>query len=256
MSDAYEIVKPRSFAAIRNVAGCMHLVTKLQKRGGQDCNVGVVHGHPGVGKTWGSIFAQIKTNGIRIRAREAYSTKDLAEDLLMELGVPRPRGTVKKLVDEIVLRLGDTPNRPLFIDEADKLFARNRIEVVRDIADAATNPVLLIGEEMLPQKLARFDRLHSRVLDWFPALLCDADDARKLADLFVPGVAISDDLLEKTRIEGGGRARRIVATLAEMREFASNQGFRALDLGNYSGDFSTGKQPEPRSGKLVAGRVA
>jgi DNA transposition AAA+ family ATPase len=255
MSDAPPLVKPRRHAAIKNIAGCYNLVLRLQQRGGQDTNIGVMHGHSGVGKSQSSILAQNKFGAIRIKVGESWNKKTLVESILQELGVNNPVGSTARLVRDAIRRLSDDPNRPLFIDEADKLILNNAIEIVREIADDANIPVLLIGEEMLPQKLAKIERVHNRILGWFPAQFCDAEDARLLADLFVPNVSINDDLLEKARIDGGGRIRRIVSSLAEMREFSRNTGLKALDIGNYNGSISTGRQPAPRSGRLD-GRAA
>lgn len=255
MSEPSTIVKPRRHAAIKNIAGCYNLVLRLQQRGGQDTNIGVMHGHSGVGKSQSSILAQNKFGAIRIKVGESWNKKTLVESLLQELGVNNPVGSTATLVKESIRRLSDEPDRPLFIDEADKLISNNAIEIVREIADDAAIPVLLIGEEMLPQKLAKIERVHNRVLDWFPAQFCDLEDARLLADLFVPSVGIADDLLEKVRVDGGGRIRRIVSSLSEMREYSKNTGLKSLDLANYRGAISTGKQPAPRSGSL-GGRTA
>ena len=38
-------------------------------------------------------------------------------------------------------------------------------EIVREISEASQVPVILVGEEQLPQKLARVERVHNRVLN-------------------------------------------------------------------------------------------
>jgi len=58
MTDNGQIVKPGSLAPLKNVAGFMTLVTKLQRRGPHLPNLGVMYGHSGLGKSYASIYAQ------------------------------------------------------------------------------------------------------------------------------------------------------------------------------------------------------
>lgn len=255
MTDATRIIKPRRYAPIRNIAGCMHLVEKLRNRGGQDQNIGVMHGFPGVGKSWASAYAQNKTGAIRIVVWDKMTRKTLVQNILAELGVGQPRGSLDALKRQAVLLLSEEPGRPLIVDEADRLLHAGIIETLRDITDSSQVPVLLIGEENFPRKLLEFDRLHSRVLDWFPAQLCDAADARKLADCFVPDVELSDDLIEKTRLASDGRARRIVISLNYMREWAKKTGATSLSAATYGGEFAS-RMPSVRNPRDELGRVA
>ena len=50
------------------------------------------------------------------------------------------------------------------IDEADYLVSRHMIEVIRDIYESSRATIILIGEEMLPQSLTRWERVHNRML--------------------------------------------------------------------------------------------
>ncbi len=147
--------------------------------------------------------------------------------------------------------LQDNPRRPLIVDEADKLVDHNIIELLRDIADRAKVPVLLVGEERLPAKLARADRVHSRVGAWYAAPPCDMEDCRKLAQLFLPGVEIADELLAEVRRKGDGRARRIVSSLNDMAEWARTAGLRRLDVGSYTGEMNIEATPKTRGARLV-----
>ncbi len=67
----------------------------------------------------------------------------------------------------------------------DKLVDKGMIELVRDINKAAQVPVLLVGEELLPQKLEQYERVHNRVLEWVLAQPCDLADARAQANLLL-----------------------------------------------------------------------
>ena len=247
MSQTSDTVKPGSLAPLKNVAGFMRLVIKLQERGPHLPNLGVMHGWSGLGKSYASIYAQNKTRAIRVEVGASWNGKTFVRAILLECGVTDPRGSTADLVAEAIGLLGDQPNRPLIIDEADKLVDKGLIEIVREIAEASQVPVLLIGEEQLPQKLARVERVHNRVLDWYGAEPCDLSDCRLLAKIFLADVAISDELLETVRLKGEGRARRIVVTLSGMADWARNQGVKAIDGRNYTGGVFTGEAPKPRT---------
>lgn len=255
-SGSGEIVRPATLAALTNVSGFMQQVIKLQTRGPHLPNIGVTCGPSGYGKSYASIYAQNRTRAVRVEVGESWNRKSFVRAILRECGIADPRGSTADLVEKIVMLLSDEPNRPLMIDEADKLVDKNLIEIVREIAEQSQVPVLLIGEEMLPQKLERYERVHNRVLDWYPAQPCDLEDCRKLASIFLPGVAITDALLETVRVRGDGRARRVVVTLNSMRDWARNAGVRSLDERSYDGIIYEGRAPKPRSGRMPAPAIA
>lgn len=244
-----------SLAFLKNVQGCMTLVHRLRDRQAGLPGIGVVNGPSGYGKTWGSIYAQNKTRAIRVEVGDTWTRKSLLEAVLIEAGIPKPRGTIAALAKQAIAVLGDAPDRPLFIDEADRLVDKGMIETVRELHESSQVPVLLIGEEQLPEKLTAIERVHNRVLDWYPAQPCDLEDTRKLSDIFLAGVEVDDALLDRVREQGEGRARRIVVTLAGMAEWVRNTGVRRLDLGSYKGGIFTGqpprRRPPPRALKLA-----
>jgi hypothetical protein len=256
MSDAPQIVKPtQTLAALKNVAGFMQLVLKIQKRAPSLPNIGVMHGSSGLGKTYGTIYAQNKTNAIRIEIGESWTKKTLVRAILREAGVAETKAPVADLMELAIAVLSEHHDRPLIIDEADKLIDKNLIELIREIAEHAQVPVLLVGEEALPAKLARVERVHNRVLDWYPAEACDLADCRKLADIFLRNIAIDDALLDVVREKAQGRARRVVVTLSKMLDWHAN--FRpaeGLTLANYKGEIFTGEAPSMRNGRLTAMR--
>jgi DNA transposition AAA+ family ATPase len=256
MNDTVQSVKPGSLAPLKNVAGFMALVTKLQRRGPHLPNLGVMYGHSGLGKSYASIYAQNKTRAVRVEVGDSWNRKTFVRAILLECGVAVPKGSTADLTAEAIGLLGDEPNRPLIVDEADKLVDKGLIEIVREISEASQVPVLLIGEELLPQKLARVERVHNRVLDWYGAEPCDLADCKLLAQIFLAGVKISDELLETVRVKGEGRARRVVVTLSGMADWARNSGAHEIDAKTYSGAVFTGEAPRARSGKLMSGRAA
>lgn len=235
--------KPATLAPLKNVAAMMGLVQRLKDRGAHMPGFGVVHGFSGYGKTYSAIFAQNKTGGPRIEIGDSWSKKTLVSAILKELGLRDPKGTVAELTEKVIGLLAEPDHPPLFIDEADKLVDKNMVELVREIQEGAQIPIVLIGEENLPQKLMKIERVHNRVLDWVAAQPADLEDTRKLASLFCPHLVIDDATLEAMRRASDGRARRIVTNLYRAREFAATRGLRALEAGGLVPEFFTGTPP-------------
>jgi len=230
-------------ALLKNVAACMATMGRLMDRGPGRPGLGVFYGHSGFGKTYSAIYVQNKTRAARVEVGDSWSRKVLLEKMCLELNV-EPKGTIAQLVDRVVETLVDD-DRPLIIDEADKLCDKHMIEMVRQIQEESGAPVLLLGEEKLPAKLAEVERVHNRVLVWEPAQPCDLEDARALARLLSP-IEIADDLLERIRRESQGRARRIVVNLDLVVEAARNAGLKSMAASDFGGAFYTGAAPRPR----------
>jgi len=258
MTEIEPRVKRGTFAALKNVQGFYELVLRVRDREPSLPNIGVMHGRSGDGKTYASIFAQNKTRAIRVEVGDTWTRKTLLLAILREGGLTPRKGSIPELAELAIGMLAEEPRRPLFIDEADKVVDKGYIELVRELAMSANVPVLLIGEEALPQKLAAFERVHNRVLAWFGAEPCDLDDAKKLAQLLLAPVTIADELLEKIRIQGDGRARRISTSLDGVAHWARNNGVRHVAAEGYDGPIYTGEPPRARSGRLIvrAGRAA
>jgi DNA transposition AAA+ family ATPase len=232
---------------LKNVASFMTLTLRLQSREPHLPSFGVFYGPSGFGKTEASIYAQNKTNAVRVEVGETWSIKKLLQELLFELRI-QPKGTISDLADQVKAALGDDPRRPLIIDEADKLLRKGgMLEVIREIGDVAGCPVILIGEEMLPEKLAVHERFHNRVLDWTGAEPCDQEDVAALAAALYRGVTIAPDLLAEIARQSDGRARRICTNLDEAMKVARNKGLKTVDLAAWGGTkFNTNKPPSAR----------
>lgn len=247
MTANFQNVKPAgSIAPLKNVASLLMLIETLRARAAGLPGIGVFSGHSGYGKSVAAQYAMNKTGALYIEVRHYWRQKRFCEALLQELGEPRPRGTVAALMDSIIYRLGDAPDRPLIIDEADKLVDGKMIEFVRDIHETTQVPVVLIGEELLPKKLEAHERVHNRVLDFQLANPCDAEDTTTLAKFLCPDLTLAEDLLDQIRTATKGKARRIATTLHEIGQYARNRGLTSLDRESYEGRIFTGETPHRR----------
>jgi DNA transposition AAA+ family ATPase len=232
-----------SIAPLKNVATLMMMIEALRTRAVGLPGIGVFSGDSGYGKSVAAQYAMNKTSAIYIEVRHYWAKKTFCEALLAELGQHRPRGTIASMMGDIIHRLGDAPDRPLIIDEADKLVDGRMIEFVRDIHETTQVPVVLIGEELLPKKLEQHERVHNRVLDFQLAQPCDDEDTAVLARFLCRDVEIAPDLLEDIRKQTAGKARRIATTLHEVGQFARNHGLTTVERRSYQGRIFTGETP-------------
>ncbi|MDH7802269.1 MULTISPECIES: AAA family ATPase [unclassified Rhizobium] len=223
-------------APIKNVTTALTLVRSLQNRHPLQPNLGVLAGYSGYGKSVAALYCQNKTSAAYVEVRDTWTRAKLLRSILSELGIYQPRGTLADMEDEVIGLLARDPRRPLIIDESDLLIKKNLIELVRGIAKASGVPVMLIGEELFPQKLEHVgDRFRDLVLDTKYAQPCDLDDARTLARTFYPKLMITDDLLEKAKDEGKGNVRRVGNSLHNIAEAAARIGVSSIDLATYEG---------------------
>lgn len=235
-------VKAPSIAILKNVSAMDTLVETIRERPQGSSGFGVFSGPSGYGKTVASTHAQNNSECLYVEVREYWTRKDFCRAVLTELG-RKPKGTISMMMEEIVYVLGNDLGRGLIIDEADKLVDKNMIELARDIQEMTNAPVILVGEEKLPQKLMAVERVHNRVLDWVLAQPCDIDDARVLARMIAPALEIEDALLARICRETGGRTRRVSNTLFEAANYARNQGAKQLTAVGYRGRIFTGEAP-------------
>jgi len=252
MTDRHPSVNPGGLAALKNVSRFMVLMETLINRAPHLPGMGVFSGPSGYGKTYASIYSTNKTRALRLEVGDSWTRKKFLESLLAEAEVKHGKLSVADLTTEAIMALGDDFNRPLIIDEADKLADKGMLELVREIQEHSQVPVLMIGEEKLPAKIQKVERVHNRVLEWEFADPCDSEDADELAALFCPELTLKADLIEQLIDYTEGRARRIVVNLNKIKEHARNNREDTFDGTSFPKNwFYTGEPP-----RRVARRAA
>ena len=203
----------------------------------------VLYGPAGYGKTTAALAIANENRAYFVQMRSAWGRKALLEKVLLEMGA-KPHGTIPQMLDQVCEQLA-TSGRMLMIDEFDYCVRNDStIELVRDIYEGSQATLLLLGEEMLPQKLKKWERFHSRVLSWIPAQPISLQDARALAPIYCPGVRVADDLLEHLVKRASGSVRRVSVNLAGVLEAANLEGWETVTLAQW-GDrpIYTGEAP-------------
>lgn len=205
-----------------------------------------LYGHSGHGKTSAAAVAAVQERAYHIEVRSTWTRRALLEAILREMGVAADGRTLYGMQSQICEQLA-LSRRPLIIDEADHVVQRGMIELVRDLHEDSGGVILLIGEEMLPAKLRRYERVHNRVLEWINAAPATMEDARLLRQLYCRGVTIQDDLLAAIHKASTGVTRRVCVNLEMVQEQLRNKGRKDGDLAWWGErEFYTGAPPARR----------
>lgn len=232
----------KTLAALRNVSRMLALIDRLQHRGDGVPGMGCFYGFSGLGKSMAASFAVNTTRAIHIQMKSVWTHKRLCEAILDELGLT-PKGSAADMVDRIAEALA-ADGVPLLIDEADYLVKKGMIEIVRDLYEMSEVPVVLIGEELLPQKLRQWERVHGRIRSWVSAELADDRDFDLLRAIRAPGIEIDDDLIRAIKTASNGSARRIVVNLDEVDEISRRIGSNRVTLADWGDQpLFTGEAP-------------
>lgn len=198
----------------------------------------------GYGKTTAALAVANENRSYFVQMRSAWGRKALLEKILIEMSI-KPEGTIPQMLDQICGQLAAS-NRMLIVDEFDYCVRNDSmVELIRDIYEGSQATLLIIGEEMLPNKLKRWERFHSRVLSWIPAQPVSLADAQALAPIYSPEASISDDLLDHLVKLSGGSVRRVCVNLANIAEAAALEGWDRVTRGNWDGRaVYTGEAPK------------
>ena len=215
-------------AQIHNLDMVRVAVERLINRQDSLPGFAVLYGPAGYGKSTALLAVANETRAYYVQMRSAWGRKALLEKILFEMGL-KPFGTITNMLDQVCAQLGAS-GRPLMIDEFDfAVRSDGMVELIRDIYEGSQATVILSGEEMLPQKLKRWERFHSRVLSWLPAQPVSVADAGALVPIYAPGIKIADDMIEHLVHLASGSVRRVVVNLSGIHEAAATAGWSKVD---------------------------
>lgn len=218
----------KTIAPLKNVSLFNEGVERVMNRPAHLPGMVTFHGYSGYGKTCAAIYAANRYKAYYVEAGHSWSQKKLCEAILTELGIPA-KGTIANQVDKIIEGLASN-ECPLIIDEFDYIVNKKFVELVREIHDKSGAPIILIGEELLPSKLAEWERFHNRVIDWIPAQPADFEDMEHLASLYCPDIYISADVLKCVHDKSQGRVRRACVSLERIKEYAKMTGTEEVSV--------------------------
>ena len=231
------------WAPLSNVTIAAGVVKRAQERAQNLPGLVVLYGQSGLGKSMAAAHVATRQQGYYVECRSFFTKRLLLAAILKSMGVRAPgqMGEMLDAVSETLMLSG----RPLIIDEADHIIDRRAVEIVRDVHEAAPGcTILLIGEEQFPRRLAKYERVHNRVLIWQPAKHCTPEDARRLAQYYAPEIEIADDLLSAILTASRGIVRRACVNIEQARHAAASSGAKRIDLAAWGRrEFYTGEAP-------------
>jgi hypothetical protein len=234
-----------TIAPLQNVSLCNRVLERAMNRPAHLPGMVCFYGPSGYGKSFAASFVANRHRAYYIECKSTWTRKAILSAILHEMGIP-PVGPIYALTEQISEQLA-LSGRPLIIDEMDHIVDRSAVEIVRDIYEGSGAAILLIGEEMLPVKLKRWERFHGRILDWAPAQPADTDDARTLARFYCHNISVRDDILEAVTRSARGSVRRVCVNLARIEEEALGMGLTEIGLAEWGPrKFFTGDAPARR----------
>lgn len=206
--------------------------------------MGLVFGHPGFGKTWGSCSIYVREKGLLITAKPGWTQKALLKNLLRELGQGEPKGTNADLLDQsiqVLMQLRETYGemRPIFVDEADHLTHDRRcLETLRAIHDETDVPLLMVGMSGVPgqtgidTKIKAYPQFADRVAEWVEFQPVDPEDMALVAR-YCTSIQVSEDLLIKLLSDSKGNLRQIRTGLRRIEHLARSNRIEAISLSDW-----------------------
>lgn len=236
-----------STAPLRNLGVLDGLLLELQERPDHLPGIGVFSGPSGFGKSTAAAYVASRHQANYLEIRSTWTKKVFLENLLHQLGVA-PHRTIANMASQAAEELA-VSQKILILDEFDNAIDRNLVELVRDLYEQSRSPIILIGEERLPQKLYKWERFHGRILSWKQSTPANIEDSRSLASHYVSDIKFNDDLLGKIVSMARGSVRRIVVNLHHVEIYARNSGFNEISLSDWGNrTLISGNAPAPRKG--------
>jgi hypothetical protein len=245
MSQDQRKAKPR-IAAIATLKMVETVMQGLLDEHTASPRIAVLYGPAGFGKSFCSNSIAIQTGAYYVQMRSVWRAKSLLQAILNETSERySDSDNTAKLLEKASIKLA-AARKPLIIDEFDHCVREQMIEVVRDIYEMARIPIIVIGEEMLPQKLSRWERFHSRVRSWVPAQPVSLADAELLRPIYCDA-EIERAAMEQILAACGGSVRRVSVNFRQIDDEAKALGLDFVTVEHLKNiSIYTGRSPEPR----------
>jgi DNA transposition AAA+ family ATPase len=190
-------------------------------------------GEAGFGKTATVSNWALKTDAVYVRASATWKTaQPMLRTICEELGLHarRENGQTVKLIVEAIAR-GERPI-PIVFDEADHIVRCGELlDVIRELHDLASTPIVLIGMKHFARKLlslADQEQFVSRISQFLEFKPLDREDAGTLVRT-IADVIVADDLIDRMFREAEGNTRLMVVALEQIENFAKARALKEVD---------------------------
>lgn len=190
----------------------------------------------GVGKTTLLRYFCVQLRWVYFPLKEYQSVAWLVAALAGEVCNYSYR-SIQENYDAIVGALREKP-RGIVCDEAHRVARHlDRYEVLRDISDEASVPLVLSGTEDLSRAIHALGPLESRIAGWITIAPCNFADAKLYAEQLCE-IVLADDLIKTVHEITAGSARGIVIALSRLESLARRRGAKRLRLADIPERFS------------------
>jgi DNA transposition AAA+ family ATPase len=175
------------------------------------CQMALVFGAPGLGKTESALRYAANNGAVYIRMKKLMNARWFLRELAYVLG-GSPMWRTEELLTQVI-DLVQNRKKLLILDEVDYFTSDSKVtETLRDIYDITGTPMLFIGMNQADKRLMRYPHLYDRFIEVLKFQPLDRQDVelmmKELSD-----VSFSDDAVDKIVAESEGRTRRIMALI-------------------------------------------
>lgn len=229
---------------IKNISRLKSAGDALVNRALGQPGIGLVMGPTGYGKSTGTAWYCVQSHGVYVRAVSLWSPKTMLAAIARELDVEvRGRNSTNGFLLEAIVQALSESKRPLFIDEADYVVEKRLlVNMLRDIHDMSTVPVVLVGMHGIEKKIKDNEQFTGRIAQWVKFDGLDMRDARMITDGLCE-VGVTDALLDKLYMDacpkargsvtGGAEVRRLIVGLGNIEKWARKKGLTTIDLDDW-----------------------
>lgn len=137
----------------------------------QECmGLGIIVGKPGLGKTHALKKYAKLPRVIYIEGNETMNCKDIIRRMESRIGMPRCSGSIDERMEHIIEFFNVNEGYLIIMDEADKLinkYTQKKLELLRNITDAADVGLVIAGEPVLETLLKTYDRRFTDRMDFY-----------------------------------------------------------------------------------------
>lgn len=150
------------FVKTQNVKNFISLMDEIQNLPPNIPKLALVYGEHGLGKTNAIMWWAMRNDAVYVRANNEMTQNGLLKIIVEELG-ERPYFFMQENLSLILKHLRQT-QKIIIVDEADYLIGnRNAIEILRDIQDQTSTPIVIVGMAFFDKKITRYKHLEDRV---------------------------------------------------------------------------------------------
>lgn len=215
-----------AFVKTQNYHAFNNALKGLNSRGAEECQLIVVDGKPGLGKT--TILSRWAAENacLYLRAKTEWSPSWFIGELLDEVAVTQPhrhearfKAALQALGERAILADQMGRQFAVVVDEADHISSRQKvIETIRDLCDLAEVPFILVGMGRIRDNLTRFPQIASRVSGYVRFNCAELDDVELFLSTLCE-VPVARDLAEFVLKATGGYNREIKEAIRAIEIF-------------------------------------